>query len=60
MFSLIAIVCQGSLCATFAPPVVYSSKEECLHYSRVLYNVVKDDPDKSLRDITCYDWQDKA
>ena len=60
MFSLIAVVCQGFICATFTPPKVYSSKEECRSAGLILYNVVKDDPSKKLLDITCYDWQDKT
>lgn len=60
MFSLIAVVCQGFSCITFTPPKVYSSVEECMSDGLVLYNVVKDDPSKTLLDMTCYGWKDET
>lgn len=60
MFSLIAVVCQSAICITFTPPTVYSSEADCMNDALLFYNVVKEDPNKKLIDITCYAWQDKA
>mgnify|MGYP003624544351 CR=1 FL=1 len=60
MFSLIAVVCQGFTCITFTPPKVYSTEMACMEDAIVLYNVVRDIPEREIIDMHCYEWQDKV
>jgi len=60
MFSLIAVVCQGFVCVSFTPPKVYSTEMACMEDAIVLYNVVRDIPEREITNIECYEWQDKV
>lgn len=58
MFSLIAVVCQGASCLSFTPPIVFYSEELCMENAFILYNVVQEDPLKTLVNLKCYEWSD--
>ena len=60
MFSLIAVVCQGVVCTSFSPPVVYASERLCMEGAVILYNIVQEYPSKTLVNMKCYEWSDQA
>jgi hypothetical protein len=60
MFSLLALVCQGLICTSFTPPMTFYTEEQCISAANILFNVVEDAPDQTLKDMKCVSWEQKA
>ena len=60
MFSLILVICQGFSCKSFTPPVVFYTEEQCIDGANIIFTMLEDETEKTLKEMKCVDWGEQT